>query len=398
MYGFDINYLKVKVSINNFQLFRHVEEPGWKLGWAWRGQEVILAMLGAEAMEQGNCTKFRGQDKPHCCKKEPVIIDLMPGAPYNMQSANCCKGGVLTSLTQDVTKHIASFQMNYMKSSTSISGTNFSMPENFTLGVPGYSCGKPFEVPPTKFTKNGHRWLQVLETWNVTCTYSPFLASPTPKCCVSFSAFYHSDIVPCPLCSCNCQGQPRADCIDSYKTSVLKLPQANGAEEPVVRCSHHMCPIRVHWHVKQSYRDYWRVKITITNLNIIKNYSQWNLVVLHPNLRSLTQVFSFNYQPLPTYGNFNDTGIFWGLKYYNDLLLAHGEDGNVQTELLLNKDQGEFTFKEGWTFPRKISFNGDECVMPSPDHYPRLPNSAHIATKTTHMLLFFMLLFTILFL
>jgi hypothetical protein len=113
MYGFDINYLKVKVSIYNFQLFRHMEEPGWKLGWAWRGHEVIMAMLGAEAMEQGNCTKFRGQDKPHCCKKEPVIIDLMPGAPYNMQSANCCKGGVLTSLTQDVTKHIASFHELY---------------------------------------------------------------------------------------------------------------------------------------------------------------------------------------------------------------------------------------------------------------------------------------------
>jgi hypothetical protein len=86
---------------------------------------------------------------------------------------------------------------------------------------------------------------------------------------------------------------------------MLKLSQANDAEEPVVRCSHHMCPIRVHWHVKQSYREYWRVKITITNLNIMKNYSQWNLVVLHPNLRSLTQVFSFNYQPLPTDGNFS---------------------------------------------------------------------------------------------
>ncbi|PNX96732.1 cobra-like protein 1-like [Trifolium pratense] len=122
--------IDVKVSIHNFQLFRHVEEPGWKLGWTWRGHEVILAMFGAEAMEQGNCTLFRGQDKPHCCKKEPVIIDLMPGAPYNMQSANCC--------------------------------SNFSMPENFTLGLPGYSCAKPFEVPPTKFTKNGHRWLQVL--------------------------------------------------------------------------------------------------------------------------------------------------------------------------------------------------------------------------------------------
>lgn len=154
----------MRVSIYNFQLFRHVEEPGWKLSWDWRGNEVIWAMLGAEAIEQGNCTRFRGQQKPHCCKKHPVIIDLMPGTPYNMQSANCCKGGVLTSLTQNQAKHGASFQMNYMKSSFSVSGSssNFSMPENFTLGIPGYSCGTPFEVPPTKFTKDGYRWQQVL--------------------------------------------------------------------------------------------------------------------------------------------------------------------------------------------------------------------------------------------
>ncbi|XP_012568188.1 COBRA-like protein 6 [Cicer arietinum] len=389
----------VRVSIYNFQLFRHVEEPGWKLSWDWRGNEVIWAMLGAEAIEQGNCTRFRGQQKPHCCKKHPVIIDLMPGTPYNMQSANCCKGGVLTSLTQNQAKHGASFQMNYMKSSFSVSGSssNFSMPENFTLGIPGYSCGTPFEVPPTKFTKDGYRWQQVLETWNVTCIYSQFLASPSPKCCVSLSAFYNSTIVPCPVCSCNCQGLPGAHCVNSDKTSVLQMPQANEPPKPVIRCSHHMCPIRVHWHVKQSYKEYWRVKITITNLNFVKNYSQWNLVVLHPNLRSLTQVFSFNYQALPIYGNLNDTGMFWGLPYYNDLLLTHGENGNVQTEILLHKDQGEFTFKEGWTFPRKISFNGDECVMPSPDDYPRLPNTAHIATKSSLILLYSMLLFAMLF-
>jgi hypothetical protein len=64
----------------------------------------------------------------------------------------------------------------------------------------------------------------IAETWNVTCTYSPFLASPTPKCCVSFSAFYHSDIVPCPLCSCNCQGQPKADCIEyNFFVFLIKL-------------------------------------------------------------------------------------------------------------------------------------------------------------------------------
>lgn len=63
-----------------------------------------------------------------------------------------------------------------------------------------------------------------------------------------------------------------------------------------------MCPVRVHWHVKQSYTQYWRVKITITNLNVVQNYSQWNLVALHPNLQSVTQVFSFNYKPLNQYG------------------------------------------------------------------------------------------------
>nr|KYP63194.1 COBRA-like protein 3 [Cajanus cajan] len=376
----------VKVSIYNFQLFRHIEEPGWKLGWAWKGDEVIWAMLGAEATEEGNCTRFRGQQKPHCCQKKPVIIDLMPGTPYNMQSANCCKGGVLTSMTQDVSKHGATFQMNYIKASTS----NSSMPENFTLGVSGYSCGTPFQVSPTKFTKDGHRWQQVLETWNVTCIYSQFLASPAPKCCVSLSAFYNSTIVPCPTCSCNCQGLPGADCVNSDKTSVLKLPQTNRGEvaPPIIRCSHHMCPIRIHWHVKQSYRKHWRVKITITNLNFVKNYSHWNLVVLHPNLQSVTQVFSFNYQLLQNYGNFNDIGMFWGLPYYNDMLLTHGVNGNVQTEVLLHKDEGEFSFKEGWTFPRKISFNGDECVMPSPDTYPRLPNTA----PTTLPLLFFSIL------
>lgn len=83
---------------------------------------------------------------------------------------------------------------------------------------------------------------------------------------------------------------------------VLQLPH-NEPPEPVLQCSDDMCPIRVHWHVMQSYREYWRVKITVTNLNYVKNYSQWNLVVLHPNLQSVTRVFSFNYKPLNQYGD-----------------------------------------------------------------------------------------------
>lgn len=60
------------------------------------------------------------------------------------------------------------------------------------------------------------------------------------------------------------------------------------------------------------------------------------------------------------------------------MLLQSGESGNVQTELLLQKDPGIFSFRNGWAFPRKISFNGEECVMPLPDDYPRLPNTGQL--------------------
>lgn len=84
--------------------------------------------------------------------------------------------------------------------------------------------------------------------------------------------------------------------------SVLQMPKSNEAPEPVVMCTQHMCPIHVHWHVKLSYKKYWRVKLTVTNLNYVKNYSEWNLVVQHPNLQSVEQIFSFNYRPLDQYG------------------------------------------------------------------------------------------------
>ncbi|XP_058008007.1 COBRA-like protein 6 [Hevea brasiliensis] len=367
----------VRVSLYNFQLYRHVEVPGWKLNWDWVGNEVIWGMWGAEATEQGNCSVFRGSQLPHCCEKSPVIIDLMPGAPYNMQSQNCCKGGVLSSMKQDPSRSGATFQMN-------VGGhadySNFVMPENFTLGLPGYTCGNAYEVQPSRYPADGgRRWTQALSTWNVTCIYSQFISSATPKCCVSLSAFYNDTIVPCPKCSCRCQGQPGATCVKPGEIPSMLEQVHDPNEEPpsIVRCSQHMCPIRVHWHVKESYKQYWRVKMTVTNHNILKNYSQWNLVVLHPNLKSLTQVFSFNYSPLNQYGIINDTGMFWGIEYYNDMLLQAGKSGNVQTEMLLRKDPGIFTFREGWAFPRKISFNGDECVMPPPDDYPRLPNNAY---------------------
>ncbi|KAK1553203.1 hypothetical protein Q3G72_030797 [Acer saccharum] len=89
-------FIEVTVSIFNFQSYRHVDEPGWRVSWAWSADEVIIwSMVGAEATEQGNCSAFQARvPLPHCCEKRPVIVDLLPGAPYNQQTKNCCKGGV----------------------------------------------------------------------------------------------------------------------------------------------------------------------------------------------------------------------------------------------------------------------------------------------------------------
>lgn len=74
----------------------------------------------------------------------------------------------------------------------------------------------------------------------------------------------------------------------------------------------------------------------------------------------------------------DDTGMFYGMKYYNDLLMEAGPTGNVQSEVLMEKEKDTFTLKQGWAFPRKVYFNGDECMLPPPDKYPFLPNSAPV--------------------
>ncbi|KAK4350365.1 hypothetical protein RND71_029678 [Anisodus tanguticus] len=379
------------VTIYNFQKYHHIQAPGWKLGWTWAKKEVIWGAVGGQATEQGDCSRFKG-NIPHCCKRDPTIVDLLPGTPYNQQIANCCKGGVISSWVQDPEKAVSAFQLTVGQAGTS--NKTVRLPKNFTLKAPGpgYTCGPATKGKPTKFpTPDGRRFTQALMTWNVTCTYSQFLAQKTPTCCVSLSSFYNNNIINCPTCACSCQNNIThpGTCVEPdspYLASAL-LSSGNNEYSPLVQCTPHMCPIRVHWHVKTNYKAYWRVKITISNFNYRMNYSQWNLVVQHPNFDNLTQIFSFNYDLLVPYGSINDTAMFWGIKYYNDLLMQSGPSGNVQSEVILQKDKSKFTFENGWAFPHRVYFNGDNCVMPPSDAYPYLPNaSAHSALTLIHAL------------
>ncbi|XP_025696821.1 COBRA-like protein 4 isoform X1 [Arachis hypogaea] len=380
------------VTMSNFQMFRHIPNPGWTLGWSWAKKEVIWTMVGAQTTEQGDCSKFKG-NVPHCCKKTPTVVDLLPGVPYNQQYSNCCKGGVVSAWGQDPSSAVSAFQVSVGQAGTS--NKTVKLPKNFTLLAPGpgYTCGPAKVVPSTVFlTQDKRRKTQALMTWNVTCTYSQFLARKNPSCCVSLSSFYNETITSCPTCACGCQN--KKNCVKS-DSKFLNTPGAHTPKrdnDPLLQCTHHMCPIRVHWHVKLNYKDYWRVKIAITNFNYRMNYTLWTLAVQHPNLNNITQVFSFDYRPILPYVSINDTGMFYGMKFYNDLLMEAGPSGNVQSEVLLRKDQDTFTFKQGWAFPRKVYFNGEECMLPPPDTYPFLPNAAPVKLLNLTSLIFFLIL------
>nr|CAB3498168.1 unnamed protein product [Digitaria exilis] len=223
----------------NFQQFRHIGAPGWQLGWTWAKKEVLWSVVGAQATEQGDCSKFIG-DTPHSCKKDPTIVDLLPGTPYDMQIANCCKAGVLSTFTQDPENAAASFQIAVGLAATSTK--DVKLPKNFTLRTPGpgYTCGRAIVGKPSNKD-------------------SPHLRS------------------------------------------AIEGP-GKWTGQPLVECTSHMCPVKINWHVEQNYKDYWRVKITITNFNFRMNYTEWNLVVQHPNFDNITRLFGLNYKPLTPYG------------------------------------------------------------------------------------------------
>ncbi|XP_074381228.1 protein COBRA-like isoform X2 [Apium graveolens] len=306
------------VTMFNFQKFRHIQEPGWKLGWTWAKKEVIWSIFGAQTSEQGNCSKYK-ENGPHSCQKNPRVVDLLPGTPYNQQVANCCKGGLLSSLLQDPSNSASSFQLSVGEAGND--ERTVKVPKNFTLEAPGpgYTCGPVRIVKPTIFiTADGRRMTRAMMTWNVTCTYSQFLAQKTPACCVSLSSFYDKTIVPCPSCACGCQNN------STLSGSCVK-------------------------------------------------YS--------PRLDSVSCPTRNNTAPQVQY----ETAMLWGVKGLNDNLLQAGRLGNVQSDILFQKDSLTFTLDKGWAFPRRIYFNGDSCVMPPPDAYPYLPHTSLVNASSPNI-------------
>ncbi|KAK9015473.1 hypothetical protein V6N11_006579 [Hibiscus sabdariffa] len=93
----------------------------------------------AQTTEQGDCSKFKG-NVPHCCKKTPTVVDILPGVPYNQQITNCSKSGVLTVWGQDPQVAVSAFQVSLRLVNTL--NKTIKLPKNFMLldPGPGYTC------------------------------------------------------------------------------------------------------------------------------------------------------------------------------------------------------------------------------------------------------------------
>ncbi|KAJ8767577.1 hypothetical protein K2173_017921 [Erythroxylum novogranatense] len=381
----NLSSFSARATIQNYYQYRHIESPGWSLGWAWTKGEVIWTMSGAFATVQGDCSSFKYRI-PHSCKTNPVIADLTPyTSPRNM-SENCCRGGLISSYAIDPKRSYSVFEMTVGNLEPNSTGYP---PANLTLLAPGpgYTCSQVSDADPTKSSDiGGKREIQVFRTWKSTCTYSSFLASETPNCCVSLSTFYNPKVTSCPECSCGCKGpgQMSGQCI------------RDGKESDIVECSDHMCPVRVHWHVKTNYVDHWRVKVTISNYNYVRNYSDWNLLIQHPGFRKNTTVYSFSNTMLPSAGYSDEVALFWGLPYVTDVLVqvSNEQAGSVTTDILIKKDLQTFTLRNGWAMPRRIYFSGEECAMPLPDTFPALPNDSSRIRPLQHLSLFLLVYWT----
>ncbi|CAI9104689.1 OLC1v1003413C1 [Oldenlandia corymbosa var. corymbosa] len=343
-------------------------------------------MSGAIASSQGDCTSFNFR-KPHCCKATPEIVDLMPDAMLQNMSLglDCCRSGFLAAWAIDPSNSLSSFEMT-VGNLDGNSSSGYSRPVNLTLLAPGpgYTCSPVEDTDPTiSSVIGGRREEQVYRTWKSTCTYSSFLAKSTRICCVSLSTFYNPQITSCPSCSCGCKeaDQSRKQCI-SEGTSPSS-PSDLVSDADIVRCTDHMCPLQIHWHVKQNYIDHWRVKLTISNFNLGRSYANWNVLVQHPGFSQSITTYSFNSTILSTSNVPDEVALFWGISYYNDQLWKADENriGSATTDILLRKDKNSFTLRNGWAFPRRIYFNGESCDMPLPDTFPSLPNGVSRTQK-----------------
>ncbi|KAF8377021.1 hypothetical protein HHK36_030393 [Tetracentron sinense] len=120
----------VMVSTSNLHQYSHVDRPGWKLA--------------------GNGVEMRSFGKSLAQRQHNNEILLGSG------------GRRIVSMMQTLFGTKLPSKLEIMEASLH-NNMKLIIPKNFSIGLPGYTCGSPFKVVPAKYRADGGcRWMQAL--------------------------------------------------------------------------------------------------------------------------------------------------------------------------------------------------------------------------------------------
>lgn len=393
-----------QVTISNHNPIGRLDN--WRLSWDWMRDEFIFAMKGAypSIVDTTDCiygrqgTYYQELDFSTAlnCERRPTIIDL-PLTKANDSKLGlvpfCCRNGTILPQSMDPSKSTSVFLIQVFKMPPDLNRTQLIPPQNWNIsGIlnPDYQCGPPVRVSPSQFTDPSGLPSNstAVASWQVGCNITQPKGS-SPRCCVSFSAFYNDSVIPCKTCACGCQSNPSPTCSATAPALLLPpesllVPFENRTAKALawadlkhrivpkpLPCGDN-CGVSINWHVFTDYSRGWSARITLFNW-AETNFADWfTAVEFDKAATGFEGVYSFNGSVLQ---GTNNTIFLQGLEGFNYLVAETDGANPVKDPRVPGKLQSVISFTKkntpginvaaGDGFPTKVFFNGGECSLPT---------------------------------
>ncbi|CAK9187501.1 unnamed protein product [Ilex paraguariensis] len=400
---YDTNYW-AQVTISNHNPLGRLDN--WQLSWDWMKEEFIFAMKGAypSVIDATDCIYgsqgdyYQGLDFSTVlnCLRRPTIIDL----PLTMANDTnlgmipfCCRNGTILPPSMDPSKSTSAFQINVFKMPPDLNRSQLSPPQNWQISGtlnPDFQCGPPVRVSPSQFPNPSGLPSDstAVASWQVVCNITQ-PKGVSPRCCVSFSAYYNESIIPCQTCACGCPSSSSRTCSTTtpalfLPSQALLLPFENRTKLATAWADvNHLripnplpcgdnCGVSLNWHLYTDYTSGWTARMTIFNWDDT-SFVDWFAAVELDKAAApgYQKVYSFNGSVL---NGVNNTIFMQGLPGLNYLVAETDGADPAKDPRVPGKQQSVISFTKknlpginvpaGDGFPTKVYFNGEECSLP----------------------------------
>ncbi|KAL6193688.1 hypothetical protein ACLB2K_034772 [Fragaria x ananassa] len=387
----------------------------WKLSWDWMAQEFINTMRGAYPSvvdssdcifgEQGQYWGDKDFAKVLSCEKRPTITDLPLEMTNNTELGlipYCCRNGTILPTTMDASKSKSSFQMEVYKMPPNINRSVIIPPQNWAINGslnPDYKCGPPVRVSPSQFPDASGLPVNstAVASWQVVCNITQAKGA-SPRCCVSYSAYFNESVIPCKTCACGCPSNTAQTCSTTAPAMLLPpdsllVPFVNRSVKAKAWADlYHLpnpnptpcgdnCGVSINWHLLSDYSKGWTARVTLFNWDET-SFADWFAAVQLDNASlGFEKMYSFNATLVETDG-VNKTVFMQGLEGLNYVVGEVDGKNPAKDPRVPGKQQSVISFTKKLTpginvagkdgFPTKVFFNGEECSLPD-----IIPSSAY---------------------